>query len=250
MNEKFYLIKFSKSVHCKKTNLIHYVIAEEGHKWRTLVSYDLLSKIVGSKTKVAVLRIISLQTELAARQIQKKAGKSWGAVKPALDSLQAMGIILVQKGKWSDAISLNQQHLFYELITELFLIENNFFALLGRELYNFAREIKLSPISVFWYLPTNTLYLVCQKSVISQAQKESCLEYLIEHGMPEEEFSFELTQADSFTTIWDKNNSPVDFTLLEGKLFPFGGLQKAYDFFGITNEDNVATASKTGEVVE
>lgn len=213
------------------------------------MSYDLLSRIVGSKTKVAVLRIISLHADLSARQIQKKAEKSWGAVKPALDSLQDMGVILVQKGKWNDAISLNQQHLFYELISEIFLTENIFFALLGRKLYNFARESKLSPISVFLFSPTNTLYLVCKYSETYQHSQKSCVEYLTEHGMPDG-ISFEITQPDAFTTTWYKHNSPVDYVLLDGKLFPFSGLQKAYDFFGINSEDTVIIPNKIGEVIE
>ena len=68
-------------------------------------------------------------------------------------------------------------------------------------------------------------------------------------GMPGG-FSCKLTQTDSFTNIWYKYNSPIDFTLLHGKLFPFWGSQKAFNFFGIEDEDNSSTANKTKEAVK
>lgn len=139
-------------------------------------------------------------------------------------------------------ISLSHRHLLYELITK-------FFGLLGRKLYSFTKELKLSPISVFLYSPINTLYIISKNSGISHAKTKSCAEYLVTYGMPDE-FSCKLTQADLFTNIWYKHNPLIDFPLPHGKLFSFGGLQQTYDFFNIDDDDIVATANKTREVIE
>lgn len=194
--------------------------------------HELLSIILSSKAKIAVLRVLSSQDNLSARQIQNKSGKSWGAVKPALTTLQEMHIVEVKKRKWNDEIRLNRHHLLAQHLIDLFKLERDFLYLLGKNIFTFSQSIGTLPVSCYLFTPKQTLYLICRSSNVSRDKNKSCLKYLKSHGLPGV-FSFHLIQSAAFSTLWYAHDNSDNFICLHGETFPFKGLQGAYDFFNI-----------------
>lgn len=211
-----------------------------------ILKHDLLTTILGTKAKVAVLRVLVFSPALAARQIQTQTGKSWGAVKQAVDSLLESGAITKIKGQWSDEVTLNSQHCLHSNIIDIFQAEKKAVSKIAARIFTSAEESGMKPLSCYYLSEDNEenkLFLVCKfpKNEINTLPPQVFINLL----GSQDQLSLEIVAPQLFTKIWHDLPVSHELVLLQGEAFPYQGVKRALHFFEI--EDTVNQRSIPGE---
>lgn len=184
---------------------------------------SVLQEILGAKARVAVLRHVINSPGIAARSVETKSGMSWGAIRPAVEQLNRLGVIEQDKGGWSNHLVLNNDHLLAKSLRQLFEEERKLERTLARYIKKLLAEYDQRGLeSVLIDMETMNLYVVVRssglcKEIIKRLKEVVCFYKIKVVELSVEEF-VNAVSDDRFGDLYHIAGSSPPFTSLQDRL--------------------------------